>query len=57
MTGKISDLTVATSALAALLALLTLTGSAGLGPPGWLAAAAFTLAGWAALPRRCRDTA
>jgi phosphatidylglycerophosphate synthase len=42
-------LAVATLALAGLLTLLTITGAAGLGPPGWLAAAAFTAAGWAVL--------
>jgi phosphatidylglycerophosphate synthase len=41
-------LAVATLALAGLLTLLTVTGT-GLGPPGWLAAAAFTAAGWAVL--------
>jgi len=42
-------LTIATLALAGLLTLLTLTGAAGLGPPGWLAGAAFAIAGWAVL--------
>jgi phosphatidylglycerophosphate synthase len=42
-------LAVATLALAGLLTLLTITGAAGLGPPGWLAAASFTAAGWAVL--------
>lgn len=50
MTAPITrTLAIATLALAALLTLLTLTGGAGLGPPGWLAATAFTLAGWAVL--------
>lgn len=50
MTAPITrTLTIATVALAALLTLLTLTGAAGLGPPGWLAATAFTAAGWAVL--------
>jgi phosphatidylglycerophosphate synthase len=48
-------LTIATLALVGLLTLLTLTGSAGLGPPGWLAGTAFAIAGWAvfaeAMPR------
>jgi phosphatidylglycerophosphate synthase len=42
-------LAVATVALAGLLVLLTLAGSAGLGPPGWLAGTAFAAAGWAVL--------
>jgi phosphatidylglycerophosphate synthase len=42
-------LTIATLALAGLLTLLALTGSAGLGPPGWLAGTAFAIAGWAVL--------
>lgn len=42
-------LAVAVLALAGLLTLLTLTGTAGLGPPGWLAAAVFAVAGWAVL--------
>ena len=50
MTAPITrTLAVAVLALAGLLTLLTLAGSAGLGPPGWLAAAAFAAAGWAVL--------
>ena len=50
MTASITrTLAVAVLALAGLLTLLTLTGAAGLGPPGWLAAAAFAAAGWAVL--------
>lgn len=50
MTAPITrTLAVASLGLAGLLTVLTLTGSAGLGPPGWLAGAVFAAAGWAVL--------
>ncbi|TDV44744.1 CDP-alcohol phosphatidyltransferase family protein [Actinophytocola oryzae] len=50
MTAPITrTLVIAAGAMAGLLTLLTLAGSAGLGPPGWLAGTAFAAAGWAVL--------